>query len=213
MRPATARSGQALPVHATRPAAAITATLASASLRLNSQIARTLASPSRKRASTKADTTLIASATTPIVPSVRHRARLRSGRAKSRNRLRPRQAHRETTPASARPLPSPVRTRQARETDKADRPVPRKSREIRFQRLAIGDEPPNSSATPKPRLSTTDGQQRTAIGRIGCARAGSPWHPQLSVEAFMRPSYHSSRCRSKRNVRHVRISKDGMMKR
>ncbi|OYW89214.1 MAG: hypothetical protein B7Z20_00520 [Sphingobium sp. 32-64-5] len=68
MRPATARSGQALPVHATRPAAAITATLASASLRLNSQIARTLASPSRKRASTKADTTLIASATTPIVP-------------------------------------------------------------------------------------------------------------------------------------------------
>ena len=58
-----------------------------------------------------------------------------------------------------------------------------------------------------------DGQQRTAIGRIGLRARGLPVAPAAfgrSIHAAFLTT--SSRCRSKRNVRHVRISKDGMMK-
>src|SRR3546814_2809511 len=65
---ATARSGHAVPVQATSPAAPTTAALPMASLRLNSHTARTLASPVRCGISTSAAATLTANAMIPNSP-------------------------------------------------------------------------------------------------------------------------------------------------
>src|SRR3546814_3870155 len=71
MTTATARSGHGVAVHQTSPAAATTARLPMASLRLNSQTALTLASPARCGTSTSAAATLTASATAPNSPMSR----------------------------------------------------------------------------------------------------------------------------------------------
>jgi len=120
----------------------------------------------------------------------------------------------EKKPLRQRDLfPRPCGPGKREKTDKADRPVPEKIEGIRFQRLAIGDEPAEQLGDSEAEVEHHDGQQRTAIGRIGLRARGPPVAPPalgLRIHAAFLTT--SSRCRSKRNVRHVRISKDGMMK-
>lgn len=154
--PATVRSGHARPVQPTSAAATITAILAIASLRLNSQIAFTLASPSRKRARSNAAVTLTARATIPIPPI---------NSASGTVAFSARQIAKAITPRPSAPRNSPCVSatcaRARADQASASRPIrliepsPMKSSEFAFNAWLSAMKPPTSSHRPKPRLSAT----------------------------------------------------------
>ena len=153
---ATAKSGQGVPVQATSPAATTTARFPIASLRLNSQTARTFASPDRCGISTAAAATFTISAITPKMPMMPA-----SGWCSTSTRYAV--VARTPMPSAPRnrPCRSAARARHLRLQPIASRPrkviepSPKKSSASALSACDPAIKPATISATPMPTFSRT----------------------------------------------------------
>jgi hypothetical protein len=169
MIPATTRSGHAAFSKATKPAAVITAILASASLRLNSQIARAFASPpSLKRISAS---TALTFTIRPISPEATHEIGFgddgidrapdcgaNDAKAQGREEAALDQGHSRTGMFSPR---------QGKQAHQRDRAVTKKIERIGFESLAPCEESADKLHHAEAEVEQDDNPQRSTVGGIG----------------------------------------------